>query len=130
MKKFVNDPQQFVPEMLKGIALANSTTLKYVPDYNLIMRTDAPAGFMFARSFTSLRRPVVRRDRDDGWIVRAVAPRVIGAALHDGVALRKPHFLRVEHQRDLALEDKTEVERARFLHVGVRRRRRMRGGAR
>jgi phosphoenolpyruvate---glycerone phosphotransferase subunit DhaK len=42
MKKFVNDPQQFVPEMLKGIALANPTTLKYVPEYNLIMRTDAP----------------------------------------------------------------------------------------
>src|SRR5450755_4461338 len=42
MKKFVNDPQQFVPEMLKGIALANPTTLKYVPEYNLIMRADAP----------------------------------------------------------------------------------------
>ena len=42
MKKFVNDPKQFVPEMLKGIALANPYTLKYVPEYNLIMRTDAP----------------------------------------------------------------------------------------
>ncbi|MDO8210664.1 dihydroxyacetone kinase subunit DhaK [Conexibacter sp. CPCC 206217] len=42
MKKFVNDPQQFVPEMLKGIALANPDTLRYVPDYNLIMRADAP----------------------------------------------------------------------------------------
>ena len=42
MKKFVNDPKQFVPEMLKGIALANPTTLKYVPEYNLIMRTDIP----------------------------------------------------------------------------------------
>ncbi len=42
MKKFVNDPQQFVPEMLKGIALANPDTLKYVPEYNLIMRADAP----------------------------------------------------------------------------------------
>ena len=42
MKKFVNDPQQFVPEMLKGIALANPKTLKYIPEYNLIMRTDAP----------------------------------------------------------------------------------------
>ena len=42
MKKFVNDPKQFVPEMLKGIALANPTALKYVPEYNLIMRTDAP----------------------------------------------------------------------------------------
>jgi dihydroxyacetone kinase-like protein len=42
VKKFVNDPKQFVPEMLNGIALANPDTLKYVPDYNLIMRTDAP----------------------------------------------------------------------------------------
>ncbi len=42
MKKFVNDPQDFVPEMLKGIELANPGTLKYVPEYNLIMRADAP----------------------------------------------------------------------------------------
>ncbi len=42
MKKFVNDPKDFVPEMLKGIALANPDTIKYVPEYNLIMRTDAP----------------------------------------------------------------------------------------
>src|SRR4051795_3480142 len=42
MKKFVNDPKQFVPEMLKGIALANPDTLRYVPEYNLIMRSDAP----------------------------------------------------------------------------------------
>jgi len=43
MKKFVNDPKQYVPEMLKGIALANPTTLKYVPENNLIMRADAPS---------------------------------------------------------------------------------------
>ena len=42
MKKFVNDPKQFVPQMLQGIALANPDTLKYVPEYNLIMRADAP----------------------------------------------------------------------------------------
>jgi dihydroxyacetone kinase-like protein len=42
MKKFVNDPKDFVPEMLKGIALANPETLKYIPKYNLIMRTDIP----------------------------------------------------------------------------------------
>jgi dihydroxyacetone kinase-like protein len=42
VKKFVNDPRQFVPEMLKGLALANPETLRYVPEYNLIMRTDAP----------------------------------------------------------------------------------------
>lgn len=42
MKKFVNDPKDFVPEMLKGIALANPKTLKYIPAYNLIMRVDIP----------------------------------------------------------------------------------------
>jgi len=42
MKKFVNDPKQFVPEMLEGIALANPGTLTYIPEYNLIMRADAP----------------------------------------------------------------------------------------
>ena len=43
MKKFLNDPQQFVPDMLKGLALANPDTLTYVPEYNLIMRSDAPS---------------------------------------------------------------------------------------
>jgi dihydroxyacetone kinase len=42
VKKCVNDPQQFVPEMLKGVELANPGTLRYVPEYNLIMRADAP----------------------------------------------------------------------------------------
>jgi len=42
VKKFVNDPKNFVPEMLEGLALANPDTLRYVPDYNLIMRADAP----------------------------------------------------------------------------------------
>ena len=42
MKKFVNDPRDFVPEMLKGIALANPDTIRYVPEYNLIMRADMP----------------------------------------------------------------------------------------
>jgi dihydroxyacetone kinase-like protein len=42
VKKFVNDPKLFVAEMLQGLALANPDTLRYVPEYNLIMRTDAP----------------------------------------------------------------------------------------
>ena len=42
MKKFVNDPKQFVAEMLEGLALANPDTLTYVPSANLIMRADAP----------------------------------------------------------------------------------------
>ena len=43
MKKFVNDPKQYVPDMLKGIAAANPDTLRYVPEYNLIMRADSPS---------------------------------------------------------------------------------------
>ena len=31
MKKFVNDPNNFVPEMLTGIALANPDTLNTSP---------------------------------------------------------------------------------------------------
>jgi dihydroxyacetone kinase-like protein len=42
MKKFVNDPKQFVPEMLEGLALANPDTLTYDPAFNLILRADAP----------------------------------------------------------------------------------------
>ena len=42
MKKFVNDPKDFVRQMLEGLALANPGTLRYVPDYNLIMRADTP----------------------------------------------------------------------------------------
>ena len=42
MKKLVNDPKQFVPEMLNGVALANRGSLRYVPEFNLIMRADAP----------------------------------------------------------------------------------------
>jgi phosphoenolpyruvate---glycerone phosphotransferase subunit DhaK len=42
VKKFVNDPRNFVPEMLQGIALANPDKLRYIPEYNLIMRADAP----------------------------------------------------------------------------------------
>ncbi len=42
MKKFLNDPKQFVPEFLEGIALASGGALKYEPKYNLIYRADMP----------------------------------------------------------------------------------------
>jgi dihydroxyacetone kinase-like protein len=42
VKKFINQPKDFVAEMLKGIELASDGALKYVPAYNLIMRADAP----------------------------------------------------------------------------------------
>ena len=43
MKKFVNDPANFVPEMLEGVALANPGMLGYVPQFNIIHRADRPA---------------------------------------------------------------------------------------
>jgi dihydroxyacetone kinase-like protein len=43
MRKFTNAPRDFVPEMLRGLALANPDTLKYVPEFNLIMRRQGPS---------------------------------------------------------------------------------------
>jgi dihydroxyacetone kinase-like protein len=42
VKKFVNDPREFVPEMLDGIQLASGGALSYDPRYNLIYRADMP----------------------------------------------------------------------------------------
>jgi len=42
MKKFVNDPAQFVPEFMKGVALANPDLLDYEPEFQMIKRKDAP----------------------------------------------------------------------------------------
>lgn len=42
MKKFVNDPKSYVHDTARGVALANPDTLKFVPEYNLIHRADAP----------------------------------------------------------------------------------------
>lgn len=43
MKKFIDDPRTFVPQMLEGLAIANPRTLVYVPEYNLIHRSDTPS---------------------------------------------------------------------------------------
>lgn len=42
MKKFMNEPKEYVSDMLKGIALANAARVKYIPAYNLVMRADIP----------------------------------------------------------------------------------------
>ena len=34
MNKFMNDPANFVPEMLQGIYMANQDKLKYIAKYN------------------------------------------------------------------------------------------------
>jgi dihydroxyacetone kinase-like protein len=42
MKKFMNDPANFVREMIEGVYLANKDKLKWVPDYNILYRADLP----------------------------------------------------------------------------------------
>jgi len=42
MKKFVNDPANFVREMMQGVVLANADKLKWIPEYNIIYRADMP----------------------------------------------------------------------------------------
>jgi phosphoenolpyruvate---glycerone phosphotransferase subunit DhaK len=42
VRKFLNEPKQFVPEFLEGVMLASDGTLKYEPKYNLIYRADMP----------------------------------------------------------------------------------------
>jgi phosphoenolpyruvate---glycerone phosphotransferase subunit DhaK len=42
MKKFVNDPANFVPEMLEGVYLANPDMIRYVPEFSIIHRADRP----------------------------------------------------------------------------------------
>ena len=42
MKKFVNDPNNFVKEMIEGIYLASDGKLKWVPEYNILYRSDLP----------------------------------------------------------------------------------------
>lgn len=43
MKKFVNEPANFVPEFMQGVALANPDLLDYVPEFQMIKRKDRPA---------------------------------------------------------------------------------------
>ena len=42
MKKFINDPNDFVKEMIEGIYLAGDGKLKWVPEYNILYRSDLP----------------------------------------------------------------------------------------
>lgn len=42
MKKFVNDPNNFVKEMIEGIYMANADKLEWVPEYNILYRKDLP----------------------------------------------------------------------------------------
>jgi hypothetical protein len=64
---------------------------------------------------------IMQRKSDTAWLVRTVAPGVIGAALDHGIAGLEMNFGGVQDQGDLAFEHQTEVERLRLLHVRVRR---------
>ena len=43
MKKFVNDPAQFVPEFMKGITDANPDLLSFTPEFQMITRKSGPS---------------------------------------------------------------------------------------
>jgi dihydroxyacetone kinase-like protein len=43
MNKFMNQADNFVPEMLEGLHLANPDLLSYIPEYSIIHRSDRPA---------------------------------------------------------------------------------------
>ncbi|WP_126174048.1 dihydroxyacetone kinase subunit DhaK [Altericroceibacterium xinjiangense] len=42
MRKFVNNPNDFVPEMMAGVAAANPNLLEHQPEFQLIKRKDRP----------------------------------------------------------------------------------------
>src|SRR5712691_346892 len=64
---------------------------------------------------------VVRGDRDHAGPIGSVAPGVVGASLHDGVARLQLNLFGVEHECNLAFENEAKIERPRPLHVGMRR---------
>ncbi len=43
MKKFVNDPAQFVPEFMQGIVDANPDLLSFTPEFQMIVRKSGPS---------------------------------------------------------------------------------------
>jgi phosphoenolpyruvate---glycerone phosphotransferase subunit DhaK len=42
MNRFMNAPEHYVSEMLEGLALANPTAIKHLPNHNIISRADRP----------------------------------------------------------------------------------------
>src|SRR4030095_6922175 len=74
-----------------------------------------------SRSTSHSSLAIVRANRHDGWSGRPVAPGVVAAAKDSDFARFHADFLRVEHEHDLAFQDDTELQRARLLHVGMRR---------
>ena len=69
---------------------------------------------------SALYRPVVRCDRHESRAAGPVTPGVVGPPLYHDFPRFQAHFLRVQDQDDFALQDDTEIERSRFLHVGMR----------
>ncbi len=42
MKKLINDPERVVEEMLRGMGLAHPELVRIIPEYNVVVRADAP----------------------------------------------------------------------------------------
>src|SRR5262245_13432373 len=72
-------------------------------------RIAASAAMLLSVRAEFLLHRIMRRDGDRAGAARAVAPGVVGATLHHGIAGRKLDLLGVEHQGDLALQDQAEI---------------------
>src|SRR5262249_47261424 len=70
-------------------------------------------------------RSIMRRECDCARTARAIAPRMVGAALHHRIASLEMHLLHIEDQRNLPFKNKAEVQGPRPLHVRMRRFRRI-----
>ena len=42
MKKLINAPERVVEEMLRGMGLAHPEIVRIIPEYNVVVRADAP----------------------------------------------------------------------------------------
>ena len=86
MKKFLNDPAQFVDEMIQGIVAAHPKQLKYIADdFRCIVRADEkkegkvaivrPAftnSIMTQRQLKLFRLRKIRRHKDHGAFLRVL----------------------------------------------------------
>ena len=42
MKKIINAPERVVDDMLRGMGLAHAGLIRIIPEYNVVVRADAP----------------------------------------------------------------------------------------
>ena len=96
MKKFVDDPTQFVHDMEEGIFLANQDTLKWVPEFNILIRKDLPDKVLIMQGSGSGHEPAHTMAVGAGMLDAACPGDVFAAPPMDYVLectrlLKNPH---------------------------------------